>query len=180
MSGGGTTPSGGGASSSGSILAPTGITPGELGVRFALGGRVWRALPDGLYVRVVDSLGVWLFPLGVCPQGVTCSVRRLSPLPPCSSSSFLPLLLLTPSMFLPSFFLSEPLLLPGGWGCLYEGAWRALGSFFFHSRWRPLHGCPPRGMLVRGGDRLLVGDPFGWWLLKGPIGSPVEAVAKSE
>ena len=35
VSGSGTMPSGGGASSSGSSLAPTGITPGELGVRVA-------------------------------------------------------------------------------------------------------------------------------------------------
>ena len=55
----------------------------------------------------------------------------------------------------------------------YEGAWRALGSFFLHSRWRPSQGCPPRGMLVRGGDRLLAGDSL-------VDGSPVEAVAKSE
>ena len=36
--GGGTTPSGGGASSSSLSLAPTGITPGELGVQVAWGG----------------------------------------------------------------------------------------------------------------------------------------------
>ena len=107
--------------------------------------------------------GAWLFPLGCAPTGGDLQCQA-TPLSPCSSSSFLPLLLHTPSMLLPSFFLSELLMLWGSprWvGCLYEGAWRALGSFFLHSRWRPSQGCPLRGMLVRGGDRLLVEDSFG-------------------
>ena len=90
----------------------------------------------------------WLFPLGCASTGGDLQCQAAIPLSPCSSSSSLPLLLHTPSMLLPPFFLSELLMLWGSprWvGCLYEGAWRALGSFSFIAGGGPRRAAHPEG-----------------------------------